>query len=103
MVVFSVMYPAKPGARFDHGYYDQTHIPLVQGAFSASGLRSVQVLRGLPGPDGSAAPYVLIANLTFESPEALQACLTGPRAPEIFADLGNFTDIQPVTQVSAPQ
>jgi uncharacterized protein (TIGR02118 family) len=103
MVVFSVLYPAKPGARFDHGYYNQTHIPLVQSALSPSGLTGVQVLQGVSAGDGAAAPFVAIANLTFESPEALQASLTGPRAGEIFADIANFTDIQPVTQVSAPQ
>jgi uncharacterized protein (TIGR02118 family) len=42
-----------------------------------------------------------MAHLIFETAEALQASLTGPRAAEVFADIPNFTDIQPVTQVSA--
>jgi uncharacterized protein (TIGR02118 family) len=102
MVIFSVLYPATPGAKFDQAYYDTVHIPLVKDAFTSTGLKSVQVLKGLLGPDGAAAPFVVIVNLTFEGPEALMASLGGPRAPEVLGDVVKFTDIQPVTQVSAP-
>lgn len=101
MVVFSVLYPAAEGARFDEAYYDGTHIPLVESAFAATGLVSLQVLKGVSAGDGAAAPYVAMAHLAFPDPEALTASLTGPRAAEVFGDLGNFTDIQPVTQISA--
>lgn len=103
MVVFSVLYPVKSDGQFDHAYYNATHIPLVKDAFTASGLKSVAVHQGLSAGDGGAAPFYAMAHLTFESPEALQASLTGPRAPEVFADIGKFTNIQPITQVSAPQ
>ena len=102
MVILSVLYPASDGARFDGAYYDATHIPLVKSAFTSSGLTGVQVFKGLAAGDGGAAPYVAMAHLAFESPEALQASLTGPRAGEVFADIGNFTDITPITQVSTP-
>jgi uncharacterized protein (TIGR02118 family) len=101
MVVFSVFYPAHPGSRMDWDYYHATHVPLVKAAFAGTGLTDIQVLQGLPSPDGGPAPYVLIANLIFESPEALQACLTSPRTPEVLADIANFTDITPITQISA--
>ncbi len=101
MVVFSVLYPAGAGAKFDKAYYDATHIPLVQSAFGPTGLTGVQVFHALAGGDGGAAPFVAMAHLEFESPEALQASLTGPRAGEVFADVAKFTDIAPVTQVSA--
>jgi uncharacterized protein (TIGR02118 family) len=103
MVVFSVLYPTQPGGRFDQGYYRASHIPLVQAAFATSGLRTVEVQQGLSAGDGGAAPFVAMAHLTFESPEALQASLTGPRAAEVFADIANFTNIEPVTQVSATE
>jgi uncharacterized protein (TIGR02118 family) len=101
MVVFSVLYPAGPHKRFDFDYYGATHIPLVREAFAGSGLSSVTWQKGLTAGDGSSAPYVAMAHLTFESPEALQASLGGPRAPEVLGDIANFTDIQPLTQVSA--
>jgi uncharacterized protein (TIGR02118 family) len=102
MVIFSVLYPATPGARFDQAYYDDVHIPLVKDAFTPTGLKDVQVLKGLPGPDGGAAPFLVIVNLTFDGPEALTASLGGARAPEVLSDVAKFTDIQPVTQVSIP-
>ncbi|SFJ97880.1 EthD family reductase [Caulobacter sp. UNC279MFTsu5.1] len=102
MVIFSVLYPATPGARFDQAYYDDVHIPLVKAAYAPTGLKDVQVLRGLPGPDGGAPPFLLMAHLIFDGPEALAASLGGPRGPEVRGDVAKFTDIQPITQVSAP-
>lgn len=101
MIIFSVLYPAAEGARFDQAYYDATHIPLVKDAFGATGLTGVQVFKGLTAGDGGPAPYVAMAHLTFRDAEALQASMTGPRAPAVLADIANFTDIQPIAQVSA--
>ncbi|MGA0606207.1 EthD family reductase [Phenylobacterium sp. VNQ135] len=100
MIVVSVMYPTTEGGKFDMDYYNATHIPLVKEAFGPTGLMSVQVLQGLPGPDGSKPPYVAIANLVFESPEALQKSMGGPRAAEVVGDIANFTDIAPSRQLS---
>ena len=100
MVIFSVLYPATEGARFDAAYYAATHIPLVKEVFTPTGLRSVQVMYGV-ATDGGAAPYVVMAHLTFESADALKASIEAPRAAEVFADIPNYTDIPPVTQVSA--
>lgn len=102
MVVFTVLYPATPGAKFDQAYYDDVHIPLVREAFTPTGLTDVQVLKGLPGPDGSPAPFGVIVNITFRDAAALQASLGGPRAAEVLGDVPKFTDIAPVSQVSVP-
>lgn len=99
MIVVSVMYPTTEGGKFDMDYYNATHIPLVKEAFGPTGLTSVQVLQGLSGPDGK-PPYVAIANLAFESPQALQASMGGPRAAEVVGDIANFTDIAPIRQLS---
>jgi uncharacterized protein (TIGR02118 family) len=101
MIVFSVLYPASEGARFDHDYYDRTHLPMAKAVFSATGMDTIKVLKGLSGGSGGAAPYVLMAHLIFKTEQDLHASLTGPRAAEVFADIPNFTDIQPVTQVSS--
>ncbi len=100
MAVLTVLYPAAEGAKFDHAYYEATHIPLVKDAFTPTGLMGVQVLKGLAGGGGGAAPFVVIVNLIFRDAEALQASMAGPRAPEVMADVAQFTDITPVTQVS---
>ena len=69
----------------------------------ATGLAGVQVFQGHSSGDGGTAPYIAMAHLSFESPDALQASLTGPRAAEVFSDIARFTDIQPLTQVSDPR
>jgi len=101
MVIFSVLYPAKAGARFDEAYYHARHIPLAREAFGDA-LKDVQVIKGLSAPDGGPAPFVLIAHLTFESPEAMARALGGPRSAEVMNDVVNFTDIVPVALVGAP-
>ncbi|HEY8615556.1 EthD family reductase [Phenylobacterium sp.] len=101
-VILSVLYPAADGKSFDQAYYDSHHIPLVKEAFGPTGLTGVQVFKGLSAPDGSQAPYVAMAHLTFADAAALQASMTSPRAGEVFADVAKFTNIQPVTQVSTP-
>ena len=101
MAVFTVLYPAADGAKFDEAYYTGTHIPLVKEAFAPTGLLNVQVLKGLAGGGGAPAPDVMMVNLTFRDAAALQASLGGPRAAEVMGDVANFTDIQPVAQISA--
>lgn len=101
MVIFSVLYPAKAGAKFDEAYYHATHIPLVKDAFGDA-LKGVQVIKGLSAPDGGPAPFVLIVHLTFDSPEAMAGALGGARAAEVMGDVVNFTDIVPVALVGAP-
>lgn len=100
MVVLSVLYPATEGATFDQAYYDATHIPLVKDAFMDTGLKEVLVFKGLAGGDGAAPPFVAMAHLVFADAGALQASMGGPRAPEVLADVANFTSIAPVTQIS---
>lgn len=101
MIAFSVLYPTTPGARFDKAYYEAKHMPLVREAFAATGYVSDQVLYGLPGPDGAPPPFVAMVHVTFESAEAMQASLNGPRGAEVTADVANYTDIAPLIQFSA--
>jgi uncharacterized protein (TIGR02118 family) len=99
MVLVSVLYPAQPGTRFDERYYIDRHITLVRQRWDGMGLNDVRLLRGVGTPDGGAAPYRVIALLSFASVEALQGAVAAHGA-EIFADIPNFTDVTPVVQVN---
>lgn len=101
MVQVSVMYPNTAGSRFDERYYLNEHAALLQRCWSGMGLSDVRLLRGVGTPDGGAAPYRVIALLTFDSAEALQAAVAKHGA-EVFADIARFTDVQPIVQVNAP-
>jgi len=43
--------------------------------------------------------YTVIAHLSFDSVDAFQSTF-GPNAPAILGDVPNYTDIQPIVQIS---
>jgi len=99
MIKVSVMYPYAPGARFDHAYYCNTHMPLVKGRMGAS-CRFYAVDQGLAGGAPGAPPtYIAMSHIFCDSVEAFQDSFE-PHADEIMQDIPNFTDIAPVIQIS---
>jgi uncharacterized protein (TIGR02118 family) len=99
MVLVSVMYPNRPGSRFDERYYLDRHTALLRRCWEGMGLRDVRLLRGMGTPDGGPPPYRVIALLSFESAEALQRAVQ-THGGEVFADIPRFTDSQPLVQIS---
>ncbi|QYA24507.1 EthD family reductase [Gramella sp. MT6] len=99
MVKLSVMYPNQDGKKFDLDYYSNQHVSLVAKLLGDS-VKSASVEKGLGGnaPD-SPAVYIAIGNLYFESMDSFHKSFS-PNAEEIMADLPNFTDIEPVVQIS---
>ena len=51
------------------------------------------------GAPGAPAPYIAVGHLTFDSLAAFQKSF-GPHAPEILADIPNYTNTQPIIQIS---
>lgn len=99
MIKVSVMYPNTPDARFDHAYYRDKHMPLVQRLMGSS-CKFYTVDKGLAGgAPGDPATYVGMCHIFCESVEAFQAGF-GPHADEILADIPNYTDLSPVMQLS---
>jgi len=98
MIKVSVFYPNSPGAKFDMAYYTTKHMPMVQKKVTTcKGIAAEQGLGG--GSPGAAATYIAIGHLLFDSVEAFQSGF-GPHAPEILADIPNYTNTQPVIQIS---
>lgn len=99
MIKVSVMYPNTPGARFDHGYYRDRHMPLVKQRMGDK-CKYYTVDKGLAGADPqSPATYVAMCHIFCDSIEAFEAGF-GPHAKEILADIANYTDLAPVIQIS---
>lgn len=99
MIKVTVFYPNKEGKEFDMDYYINSHIPMVQEKLGDA-LKGGNVDQGLAGgtPD-SPATYIAMGHLLFDSVEEFQSSF-GPHAEAIMADIPNYTDIQPVIQVS---
>lgn len=99
MIRVSVLYPFAEGARFDHGYYRDKHMPLLKERMGEA-CRGYQVDKGLGGgAPGSKPAYEAMCHILCDSVESFQAAF-GPHAREINGDVKNYTDIRPVMQIS---
>ena len=99
MIKVSVLYPNGAGATFDMAYYLGTHMPLVK-RLAGSALKGQAVEQGLSGAEpGSPAAYTAMGHLLFDSVTAFQEVIAA-HGPAIMADVPNYTNAQPVLQVS---
>jgi len=99
MIKVSVFYPYSAGARFDHDYYRDTHMPLLQARMGEH-CKYYTIDKGLAGgTPGSPPVYVGMCHVFCDSVEAFQAGFA-PHAAEILGDIPNYTDLQPVLQIS---
>jgi uncharacterized protein (TIGR02118 family) len=99
MIKVSVMYPNKTGARFDHTYYRDKHMPLVKRRMGDS-CKYYTVDKGIAGGSpGAPATYVAMCHIFCESAQAFEAGF-GPHSQEFLADISNYTDLAPVIQIS---
>jgi uncharacterized protein (TIGR02118 family) len=87
MVKLTVAYgPPTDPATFD-AYYIGRHVPLVA---AIPGLRRNEVARVTGTLDATPAPYHLLAELYFDSQDALVAALASPQGRVVTADVANF-------------
>ena len=99
MIKVSVMYANTPGARFDHAYYRDKHMPLLKALMGDSCL-SYTIDKGIAGgAPGAPATYVAMCHFFCNSVESFQTGF-GPHAAEIMGDIPNYTDLTPVVQIS---
>ena len=91
-ISLQVVYPVGDNTRFDHGYYRETHLPLV-GEHMGAHIESTLVTKGIAGGPDTPAPFHAIATIVFADSAALEAALAvaGP----VLADIPNFTDSRP--------
>lgn len=99
MIRVSILYPAKPGSRFDVDYYVRTHMPMASRLLG-SAVKEISVEIGVGGGvPGEPAPFAAIAGFKCESLEAFTAAFL-PVANQLQGDIPKYTDIVPVIQVS---
>lgn len=99
MTKVSVLYPNGEGKTFNMDYYCNTHLPLV-GGLLGDALKGATVEQGLgSAAPGSPAPFVAMGNMYFETVEDFGNSF-GPNAEKIMGDLPNFTNIEPIIQIS---
>ena len=99
MIKISVMYPYAEGARFDHDYYRDRHLPMVKSALGdACAYYTIEKGLGGGAPDAP-PPYIAACAFFCPSIEGYMAAMQ-PRQAEVLADIPNYTDLTPVVQIS---
>jgi len=100
MIKVSVLYPNTKSSKFNMEYYCNHHIPMLQKKLGTA-CKRVVVEEGLVGASPDAPPaFVAMGHLYFDSVETFQAAFD-PHAAAIMDDIPNYTDVQPMIQISA--
>jgi uncharacterized protein (TIGR02118 family) len=102
MVMISILYPNKHGSKFDQEYYINTHMPMsIERLSMHAGFRGVSVVRGMGGGMPDSEPvYVAMCQYLFDSFEDFLAAFN-PHAAFLQGDMVNYTDSEPIIQISA--
>ena len=99
MIKVTILYPNADGKKFDMDYYLNKHIPMVKTLF-AGALKLTAIDKGIAGgAPGSQAPFVVICYFYFDNISAFQNAMK-VNGSKIQGDIPNYTDIQPVIQIS---
>ncbi len=99
MIKASVLYPYRPGARFDMNYYCDAHIPLCERTLRPA-LKGIAVDKGIAGDTpGSMPTYLAVGHLLFETVAAYEAAFESD-GHAILADASNYADVIPVVQIN---
>ena len=99
MTKVTILYPNAEGKTFDMDYYAKKHMPMV-AELLGDALKLYEIDEGLAGrtPD-EPIPYLAIGYLYFDSMESYQNAFRPPAA-QITGDIQNYTNIQPMVQIS---
>jgi uncharacterized protein (TIGR02118 family) len=99
MIRVTILYPNSEGKKFDMDYYSTKHLPMVASLLGDS-LKLFEIDKGIAGRTPTdPIPYLAIGYLYFDRLSAFQNSFR-PHADKIRSDIPNYTDIQPVVQIS---
>jgi uncharacterized protein (TIGR02118 family) len=99
MIKVTILYPNGDGKKFDMDYYVNKHMPMVASLLGDS-MKLYEIDKGIAGRMATdPIPNLAIGYLYFESLSAYQNSFR-PYAEKIRNDIPNYTNIQPVIQIS---
>jgi len=98
MVKVTILYPNGDGNTFDMDYYTKKHMPMVADLLKP--MKFYKIDKGIGGrtPE-EPVPYLAIGYLYFDKLSDYQESF-GANAQKILGDIPNYTNIQPVLQIS---
>ncbi len=99
LVKVAILYPSGDGKTFDMDYYTDKHMPMVADLFGDP-LKRYAIDKGVAGrtPE-EPLPYVAVGYFYFNTLTDYQNAFSA-NAEKILSDIPNYTNIQPVVQIS---
>ena len=99
MIKVTILYPNAEGKNFDMDYYTTKHMPMIANLLGDS-LKLYEIDKGIAGRTPTdPIPYLAIGYLYFDKLSTFQNSFR-PHAEKIRNDAPNYTNIQPVLQIS---
>jgi uncharacterized protein (TIGR02118 family) len=99
MIKVTILYANGDGKNFNMDYYSNKHMPMVAGLLGDS-LKMYEIDKGIAGrAPGDPIPYLAIGYFYFNKLSEFQHSFA-PHAEKIRQDIPNYTNIQPVIQIS---
>jgi uncharacterized protein (TIGR02118 family) len=92
----TITYRWAEDVRFDFGYYETTHMPLIMRLYGNS-ISRFELRRGQPGADGAPPPYVATITIWIADPAAFDAAAAEHQAG-LRADVPKFTNAELIAQ-----
>jgi len=102
MIKVAIFYPNGEDKTFDMDYYSNKHMPMAARLFGDS-LKAMSIDKGLAnGNPDMPVPYLAIGYFYFDTMSSFENSM-GPNSEKLRADVPNYTNIQPVIQISEVQ
>lgn len=99
MFKVAILYPYGEDKTFDMGYYEKTHMPMVAG-FLGKNLKFYEIDKGIAGrTPNEKAPFVAIGYFYINDVAEYNKAIVQNRGA-VISDFKNYTNIQPVVQIS---
>lgn len=99
MIKVTILYQNGEGKKFDMEYYSSKHMPMIASLLGDS-LKRYEIDKGLSGrTSADPIPYLAIGYLYFDKLSAYQNSFK-PHADKIRGDVQNYTNVQPIIQIS---
>ncbi|MCW5922667.1 MAG: EthD family reductase [Saprospiraceae bacterium] len=99
MFKVSILYPNGEDKTFDMDYYEKKHMPMVAG-FLGKNLKFYEIDKGIAGrTPGDKVPFVTIGYFYVRNVDEYNKAIAQNR-DAIVSDFKNYTNIQPVVQIS---
>ena len=95
----AILYPNGEGKTFDMAYYESKHMPMV-AAFLGKNLRFYEIDKGISGrTPNDKVPYLAVGYFYVKDVAEYNKAI-GQNRDAVVNDIKNYTNIQPIIQIS---